>query len=115
MTRTLGATAPRPRRLPCVAALALALATAAMTAPTAEAAPYLGGGEARQMLGRFLHRDFSYPPVTGSLAARCRRARVNVVRCYIAFQDVDGDYWCGPASVRETYTSYRYRWDLSLC
>jgi hypothetical protein len=51
----------------------------------------------------------------GSLAARCSRARLNVVRCYIAFRDVDGDYWCGPASVRETYTRYRYRWDLSLC
>lgn len=115
MTRTLGATTPLLRRGLCLAALAVGLATAAVTAPAAEAAPYLGGGEARQALGRALHRDSTYGAVTGSLRADCYRARINLIRCGISFQDLDGDYWCGPASVRETYTSYRYWWDLNLC
>jgi hypothetical protein len=115
MTQKLGATMPLPRRLICVAVLALAVATAAFVAPAAQAAPYLGGGEARAALGRALHRDSQYGAVTGSLRARCYRARINVIRCAISFQDLDGDYWCGPASVRETSTSYRYWWDLHLC
>lgn len=106
---------PLPRRVLCIAALAVALAAAVIVAPAAQAAPYLGGGEARQALGRALHRDSAYGAVTGSLRARCYRVRVNIVRCYVAFQDLDGDYWCGPASVRETYSSYLYRWNLDLC
>jgi hypothetical protein len=112
MTHTM----PLPRRLIGVAAVALALATTALVAPAAEAAPYLGGGEARAALGRALHRDSQYGAVTGSLRASCYRHRINVIRCpAISFQDLDGDYWCGPAAVRETYTSYRYWWNLRLC
>jgi hypothetical protein len=103
------------RRKLCIAGLAAALATTCAIAPAAEAAPYLGGGEARQALGRALHRDSTYGAVTGTLRARCYRVQRSFVRCYIAFQDLDGDYWCGPAAVRETWTSYRYTWDLRLC
>jgi hypothetical protein len=103
------------RRRLCIAGVATALAATGAMAPVAEASPYLGGGEARQALGRALHRDSTYGAVTGSLRAQCYRVQRNFVRCYIAFQDLDGDYWCGPASVRETRTSYRYGWNLELC
>ena len=53
--------------------------------------------------------------MTGSLQASCYRVRRNVVECAISFQDFDGDYWCGTANVRETYSSYYFRWNLGLC
>lgn len=115
MTRELGATMRLPRRLLCIVCAVVAAATATVAAPAAEAAPYLGGGEARAALGRILSRDFEYGTVSGSLRASCYRARINVVRCGISFQDLDGDYWCGPAAIRETYSSYRTWWDLDLC
>jgi hypothetical protein len=117
MTGRLASKMLTPRRQLCLIGLVLAFATtAALSAPAAQAAPYLGGGEARQALGRALHRSATYGAVTGSLGARCYRARRNVIRCYrVVFQDLDGDWWCGIAAVRETYSSYRYRWHFNLC
>jgi hypothetical protein len=114
-----GRLAPRmltARHMLCLAGVIMVLATTAgLAASSAEAAPYLGRGEARQALGRALHRNFEYGVVTGTLRARCYRARRNLIRCYIAFMDRDRDVWCGAASVRETYTSYRSRWDVDFC
>jgi hypothetical protein len=104
------------RRTLCLVGVMMAVATTAgLAASSAEAAPYLDRGEARQALGRALHRNFEYGVVTGTLRARCYRARRNLIRCYIAFVDRDRDVWCGTASVRETYTSYRSRWNVDLC
>jgi len=114
LPRALGSTRQGTGRIPRYMAILASVAAAAtvgtaLAAPAAEAAPYLGGGEARRAIGTQLHRHATYGAVTGSLRANCYRARRNVVRCSISFQDFDGDYWCGAAEVRETYSSYYFR------
>jgi hypothetical protein len=73
----------------------------------AEAAPYLGIGEAQGALGRELHRSFEYGAETGSLLAYCGRRSRALVRCDILFSDWDGDAWCGTAKIRETSRKHR--------
>lgn len=95
--------------------VALALVVSVLAAPAAQAAPWLSGSEARREIGASLHRKARYGAVTGSLRAECYGTASNRVRCYISFEDWDGDYWCGTASVRETYSGYYIRWNVQLC
>ena len=102
------------RHLRYIALLAV-VGSALMVPATANAAPYLGSGEARQYIGRELHQNFDYLIETGTLRARCYRVKRNQMRCAIGFYDTDGDYWCGYAGVAEYRVNYSVRWDLDLC
>ena len=57
----------------------LALAVSVLAVPAAPAAPWLGGGEARRVLGRQLQRHTKYGAVTGSLRASCYGVSADVV------------------------------------
>ena len=98
------------RRAGVLVVLALALSPA-----IADAAPYLGYGEASRALGKQLHRSFKYGATSGSLYTDCWRLAINRVNCHMSFNDDYGDPWCGVGRVRENWAYYSVGWNVGRC
>ena len=92
-----------------VAAVAVVAALLAAAPATAQAAQWLGLGEAARQIGRSLHDKYSNI-ATGSLDATCWRLATNRVRCYFEYGDQAGNWYCGRGTVRETPRSYFSSW-----
>jgi hypothetical protein len=92
-----------------VTALA-ALALIAVAAPAqAHARQYLSGGEAANVVGAALHREYDNIQV-GSLRSRCPATRNPAFRrCVYTYYDHAGQCWTGAAGVRELAHRYVYR------